>query len=165
MSVSQKINDNGYKNRIAEIAEMNHLFTKVGLPENGDVGEPTVAGSEHESATMLSEIIQVAAVHEFGSPARNIPERSFVRTSFDENFQALQEFKKKQAALVIEGKQSALTGITKIGEWLTNKTKLKINSNVPPPLKPLTIARKHSSRTLIDTAQMINSIQHTEAYV
>ena len=165
MSIKQHINDNGYSARVNDIAEMNHLFTKVGFPENGELGEATKKGSGHEATETMSEIITVAAVHEFGAPARNIPERSFIRTSFDDNFTALQEFKKMQAALVIQGKQSAMTGIRKIGEWLTNKTKARINSNIPPKLADKTIARKHSSRALIDTAQMINSVQHVEEYV
>ena len=165
MSNTQRIIDHGYSSRVDEIAKMNHLFTKVGLPENGEVGQSTQPGSGHDAATYMSEIIAVGAVHEFGAPEKNIPERPFIRTSFDDNFQALQEFKKTQAALVIEGKQTAAIGIAKIGEWMTNKTKLKINSNIPPKLSPFTIKRKHSSRSLIDTGQMINSIQHAEAYV
>jgi phage gpG-like protein len=183
MSIHQRIIDHGYAERINQIAAMDHLFTKVGLPENGEVGEQkkrrvvvrkgkqrfgsytAVRGSRHEAAENMSEIIRIAAVHEFGAPKRNIPERPFIRTSFDDNFPALQEFKKTQAMLVIQGKQTAMTGIKKIGEWLTNKTKAKINSNIPPELDPKTIKRKHSSRTLIDTAQLLNSIQHTEEYV
>ena len=165
MSISQRINDNGYSARIDAIREMNHLFTKVGFPENGTPQESTRKGSGRDMTNEMSEIVKIAAVHEFGAPSRNIPERSFVRSSFDENFIALQEFKKKEASLVIQGKQSAMTGIRKIGEWMTNKTKLKINSNVPPKLADVTVARKRSTRTLIDTAQMLNSVQHEEAYV
>jgi hypothetical protein len=165
MSISQRIVDHGYTKRVNEIAEMNHLFTKVGFPENGEVGEASRKGSEHESISAMSELIQVAAVHEFGAPKRNIPERSFVRSTFDEVFTALQEFKRMQASLVIQGKQTATQGIAKVGEWLTNKTKLKINSNIPPANSLYTEARKKSTRTLIDTAQMLNSVQHEEIYV
>lgn len=162
---------------------MNHLFTKVGFPENGEVGEQRTKvvpirvekgrfagrkhearGSGHKAADTMSEIIQIAAVHEFGAPNKNIPERSFVRSSLDENLQELQIFKKQQAEFVIRGRQTAMVGIAKIGEWLTNKMKLKINSNIPPRLADATIARKGSSKSLIDTAQMLNSVQHTEAY-
>jgi len=165
MSIHQRIIDHGYAERINQIAAMDHLFTKVGLPENGEVGDATRKGSGHKATNQMSEVVTVAAVHEFGAPKRNIDERPFIRTSFDDNFPALQEFKKTQAMLVIQGKQTAMTGIKKIGEWLTNKTKAKINSNIPPELDLKTVKRKHSSRTLIDTAQLLNSIQHTEEYV
>jgi len=164
MSCQQRIIDKGYSKRISEIGRMDHLFTKVGFPENAEVGEAKRKGSGHTRKDNMSEIIQIAAVHEFGAPKRNIPERPFVRASLDENFQELQEFKKKQAHLVISGTQTAMVGIAKIGEWLTNKMKIKINSNIPPPLQQRTIDRKKSSRTLIDTAQMLNSVQHVEEY-
>lgn len=183
MSLTQRIIDHGYSERIDEIRKMNHLFTKVGFPTDGTVGTQDkkrvkvkkgkqkfgsyskVKGSGHEGAETMSEIIAIAAIHEFGAPSRNIPERSFVRTGFDENYPALQSFKKTQATLVMQGKQTAMIGIQKIGEWFTSKIKLKIRSNIPPALQPATIARKHSTRTLIDTAQMINSVQHKETYV
>jgi len=165
MSIRQRVIDNGYSERLDAIREMNRLFTKVGFPENGTPEEPTRKGSGHDMTNQMSEIITVAAVQEFGAPYKGIPERPFVRTSFDDNYDALQEFKKKEASLVIQGKQSAMTAIQKIGEWMTNKTKLKINSNIPPELADETIKRKRSTRTLIDTAQMLNSVQHEESYV
>ena len=162
MSCQQRIIDRGYADRIKEIDNLHHLFTKVGFPENAEpgTGSRTMVVQERN----MSEVIRIAAIHEFGAPKANIPERSFVRSSFDENFQGLQDFKKEQARLVIAGKQTAMVGIMKIGEWLTNKIKIKINSNVPPPLKQMTIDRKGSSKSLIDTAQMLNSVQHVEEY-
>ena len=47
-----------------------------------------------------------------------------------------------------------------IGMTLENEIRLKILSNVPPPLKESTIKRKGSSATLIDSGQMLASISH-----
>lgn len=47
-----------------------------------------------------------------------------------------------------------------IGMVLENEIRLKILSNVPPPLKKSTIKRKGSSATLIDSGQMLASISH-----
>ena len=48
-----------------------------------------------------------------------------------------------------------------IGMKIENAIRLKILSNVPPPLKEATIKRKGSSQTLIDTGQMLASISHS----
>ena len=45
-----------------------------------------------------------------------------------------------------------------LGMQMENKIRLKILSNVPPPLKPATVARKGSSVTLIDTGQMLADV-------
>ena len=47
-----------------------------------------------------------------------------------------------------------------IGMVLENEIRLKILSNVPPPLKESTVKRKGSSTTLIDSGQMLASISH-----
>ncbi|HOL44375.1 MAG TPA: hypothetical protein PK659_09005 [Methanothrix sp.] len=41
---------------------------------------------------------------------------------------------------------------------LRNEIVKKINSNIPPPNKPSTIKQKGSSKTLVDTGNMINSV-------
>lgn len=47
-----------------------------------------------------------------------------------------------------------------LGQDLENAIRLKILSNVPPPLKEATIKRKGSSHTLIDTGQMLADVSH-----
>jgi hypothetical protein len=162
--IRQKIIDHGFAQTLKELDKLGHYFTKVGFPERGEAKEATRKGSGHEIGTDISQIIQVVAVHEFGAPNKNIPERAFVRPSFDENYQALQEFKRLQWKLVTKGNQTAETGIKKIGEWMTARTKRKIQTGHFEPLKEATIKRKGSARPLIDTAQMINSVQHVEEY-
>ena len=48
-----------------------------------------------------------------------------------------------------------------LGMKIENAIRLKILSNVPPPLKEATIKRKGSSHTLIDSGQMLASITHS----
>ena len=48
-----------------------------------------------------------------------------------------------------------------IGMKIENAIRLKILSNVPPPLKEAKIKQKGSSQTLIDTGQMLASISHS----
>lgn len=56
--------------------------------------------------------------------------------------------------------QGMRNGIVKGALYLEAKMVEKINSNIPPPLKPETIKRKGSSTALIDTGEMLGQITH-----
>ena len=47
-----------------------------------------------------------------------------------------------------------------LGEQIVADIKEKIDSNIPPLLSPATIKRKKSTKTLIDTGIMKNSINY-----
>ncbi|MDF7681191.1 hypothetical protein PT300_11600 [Enterobacteriaceae bacterium ESL0689] len=47
-----------------------------------------------------------------------------------------------------------------MGEKLAGEVKRKIQSGIAPPLDPKTIARKGSSRPLIDTGNLLQSITY-----
>lgn len=179
--------------------ELGHWFTKVGFPEAGQLGAPSKKG-EAPPVTAMSQIIKIAAAHEFGANIKHpggtayrtiaiggeiraifisnkeaeefdrrtrphtieIPERPFMRMSFDNNRGELQTFKAARVLAVARGKEDAVTAIKKIGEFMTNKTKMTIRGGQFQPLSRATVLRKHSSRPLIDTSQMINSVQHLE---
>jgi hypothetical protein len=155
MAISQRIVDHGYAAVMSEIKKADHLYVKVGFPVEGELA----AGNAKD----ISEINLIAAVQEFGSEKRNVPERSFIRATFDSEYENLQRFKEHEYLQIVQGKQTALMAIGQIGEWLTNKTKGYIRNIIPPPLKEATKKRKgrggDSAVPLIDTGQMINTIQ------
>jgi hypothetical protein len=159
MSISQRVVDHGFGAIMRELENAKHLYAKVGFPSEGEVGPGE--GKDMESIT------QIAAVHEFGFPDKNIPERSFIRATFDVEYANLQSFKESEYLAIVQGRQTAHNAIGRIGEWLTGKTKMFIRNRIPPPLKPATYNRKHPPRggesavPLIDTGQMINTIQWT----
>lgn len=137
------------------LRQMDNVTTKVGLPAEG-----AVAGEGE--ATSMSEVATVGVVHEFGAPARNIPERSWLRSVYDENRNRLQRVKAKETGRVIDGKQDARQAIARVGGWFAAQVKAKIRKGPFAPLEPETIARKGSTKPLIDTGQMIQSITHVE---
>ncbi len=149
MSCKRIIRDHGYKNVIDEVQKGKHTYTKVGFPLAGKLGDPPTTPS-------MSEMITVAAVHEFGAPKRNIPERSFVRTAFDDNIEEINKRKKIEYQKVLQGKQTVLVAIGRVGELLTNKTKEKIRLGLQPELKV------REGTPLWDTGQLLNTIQHVE---
>jgi hypothetical protein len=60
---------------------------------------------------------------------------------------------------VVLGRMEAREAMTRIGFEFQTQMVRTILTSVPPPNAPMTIALKRSSRTLIDTGQMLNSIR------
>ena len=154
--------DRGWNRIKTELQKAGDSYTKVGLPDDGEVNAGDKIGSGHEEATDMSELIIVGAVHEFGAPNRNIPARPFMRTTYDETKSQLQAMLEKQYDKFIRGSTTIEKALGVIGEWLTGKTIAKINKIKSPPLAQSTIDRKGSKNPLVDTGQMKQSIQHIE---
>lgn len=145
--------DHGWKKLMQVLAQAKsgETYVKVGV-----IG--TAAQSAHEGISN----VELAAVHEFGSPDRGIPERSFIRSTYDEKRDAWTALLKKALRGVYEGKVSLEQALSMVGLRAEADIKRHVTSGVgiPPPLKPATIARKGSSRPLVDTGRMINSVSH-----
>jgi len=130
-------------------------FTKVGFPSEAS---PKGNGP----AKSMLEQVQIAAVHEFGAPKRHVPERSFLRTTHDENREKINKLSDVELDRIFKGESTPEKSLSRIGEFLTAKMKNKIRNRISPALSPVTIAAKGSDVPLIDTAQMIQSITHVE---
>lgn len=111
-------------------------------------------------------MIHLAAIHEFGSPAAGIPQRSFMRSTFARN-EVHQEMVKlcgQLATKVIHGMPlSRALGL--LGAWGSAKMKDTIKQRLtesdkgePQANAPRTIARKGSDLPLVDTGRLINAI-------
>jgi hypothetical protein len=143
-----KVIDRGWNRLVKNLVRSPNVRSKVG-----------VQGSEAEVArTGGLTNAGLAAVHEFGSPARGIPERSFLRSTFDEKQKGYQKELDRIAGMVLDG--AALEGEMRLlGETYRSDIIGKIHSSIPPPLSPETIERKGGESTpLIDTGQLLNSI-------
>lgn len=110
----------------------------------------------HKDSDMT--VAAIAAVHEFGSSDGRIPQRSFMRSAVSQNKNALQTLIEKLAGKVADGEMIRDKALGIIGQYVRDRIVAKINSSVPPPNAPSTISAKGSSRTLIDTGQMKQSV-------
>lgn len=117
--------------------------------------EAKASGKPMKPAAPVS-VAQVAAFNEYGTASA--PERPFVRTAMAEHTKEMKRLTKKAAAQVVDGKMGKSQAIgllcQKVIDWIAQS----IDSNVPPPNAPSTVAAKGSSHTLIDTGQMKNSL-------
>lgn len=103
--------------------------------------------------------VEIAAVHEFGALEAGIPERSFIRSTFDAHRKEYGAILKKLLFRVIEGKMVVRQMFDIIGAKIVADVNRKVRvEGVPPPLKQATINRKGSSRALIDTGRMLAAV-------
>lgn len=149
--VSTKIlKDFDYKliNKLKSQLNQNNKVVKVGVP---------VSSGEEENGI---PIVLVAAVHEFGSPKNNIPERSFIRSAVNENKDAYTRMNRISLAGMLKGVVTIETALGRLGELAKGHMQQKIRKGNFAPLQPATIKAKGSSAPLIDTGNLIQSITY-----
>lgn len=113
----------------------------------------------------LISMAELAAIHEFGAPAANIPERSFIRRTFTEE-EGKAELRKITFGLaqnIVNDKMSLTQALEALGVWGANAVRRRVKMGLWPPLRPQTVKRKGSSAPLVDTGQLINSVTHKVA--
>ena len=71
------------------------------MQKEAQVAVGIVQNQVHENSNLT--IAQIAAVHEYGCAERNIPARSFMRSTFDEKKNENMEFTKKLYDKVLMG--------------------------------------------------------------
>ncbi len=106
--------------------------------------------------------VELALIHELGTRNGHIPERSFIRSSFDKNKAEYLETLKKLFKGVYENKMDVPRALGLMGVKMAADIKKGITkgAGIPPPNAPSTIAAKGSSRPLDDTGRLVNSISH-----
>jgi len=109
-----------------------------------------------------SDLVNYAAYNEFGSHKKNIPERSWMRSTFDEWHDRM--FKKIQDNIIpiLLGRFSKKKLLNQIGSFMTNAMKRKISSSKSwaVPNVDSTIAKKGSNTPLVDSTRMKRSVTH-----
>lgn len=116
-------------------------------------------------AAMLTgaTLVEIGAAHEFGA---GVPERSFIRATIDKNQDAYREqIRKAFRATVVHAARNERTwkpqnsvALKRLGARVEGDIKQYIADGIEPPNSPATIARKKSSKPLIDTGQLRASI-------
>lgn len=106
------------------------------------------------------EILLIANVHEFGSNKMNIPERSFLRAGFDKYNRDIADLCDRLISRVINQEMSLDNALNAIGQFAVSKIQEYLTDLDSPPLKQATIDRKGSSKVLIDTGRLRDSITY-----
>lgn len=153
------VNDKGWNRIKRDIRRLDEAHTKVGFVENAAV-KPGKKGSGEKQLTSMNEVAEIAVINNYGT--RNIPQREFMGSSFDEKKPELLQIQSKAYNSVIDGKISVKKGLKILGVWGSRTIKKKITALKSPPNAPYTIKRKGSSNPLIDTGQMRASVTSKE---
>jgi hypothetical protein len=101
-------------------------------------------------------VATIAYRNEYGV---GVPERPFMRMTIKSSKAAWFEMAAQIAKKQYKGAERVETGLRRLGLKMVQNHKGTIRNGVPPPNSPITILRKGSSKPLVDTGQMINSIR------
>ena len=107
--------------------------------------------------------VELAFIHSFGSPKRNIPARPFIEPAIAQADvkQKIAERMKAAAMQAIDGDaDAALVEMHKAGQYGENAVKDYIGSSNLVPNSPETIRLKGSDAPLIDTGSLRSSVTH-----
>lgn len=91
-----------------------------------------------------------------------IPSRPFMRQTFEQNKNRITTVITKELNMIYDGVSTAKMSISRIGEWYTGQVKRIFRTGNFAANSPATAAKKKSSRPLIDTGELRNSVTHRE---
>ena len=103
-----------------------------------------------------SDLVEYATKNEFGD--QKTPERSFLRSTIDDDNRLFIKFIDKEKKEIVAGRQTRKRALDRLGIFAEGRVKLKINRGPFVPNAPFTIKKKGSSKPLIDTGRMRGSI-------
>lgn len=130
-----------------------------------------------------AEMVMIARVHEYGIeitvtdkmrgylasqgyPLKKettkivIPERSYLRSGYDENVDDITDKMKQMMADVIDGSINQDVFLNAIGVEFAGLIQKKLRDLRDPVNSSMTIERKGSSNPLVDTGRLVGSIRH-----
>jgi hypothetical protein len=130
-----------------------------------------------------AEMVMIAGVHEYGAeitvtdkmrgwmayqgyPLKKetkkivIPERSYLRSGYDENVDDITDKVKQMMPDVIDGNIDPDVFLNAIGSEFAGLIRKKLNDLREPANSSMTVERKGSSNPLVDTGNLRGSIRH-----
>lgn len=154
---------NNFKDIKKDIEKFKKSVVKVGLPAGK-------SGSYEDGTT----IIQVGIIHEFGSPARGIPQRSFLRAPMKMNKDKIKRLIFKEYNKVVDGKTNVNTALNALGAYGESLSVASFRKNDWKPNAPITVEGgwmskggkafkvkgKGSNTPLVDTGQLRQAITY-----
>jgi phage gpG-like protein len=160
-TVNVKVIDHGWeaiKHRVRALRDQ-RAVCKVGV-------QGAEAAANHQDSRLT--VAQIANVHEFGKTIHQprtgrtivIPERSFLRATIDQYQDAIARRQVLLGQGYVLGKFALKPAMELLGQYVVGLIKQRMANGIPPPNSPWTIARKGSSKPLIDTGQLRNSITY-----
>ena len=98
--------------------------------------------------------------HNVGPSTIEIPERPFLRSTFDEHHKEWEQKAAKQLDMVASGRKDAIGMLNTLGNVVEGDIKRKIASGPFTPNAPSTVRQKKSAKPLIDSGRMRSSVRY-----
>lgn len=130
---------------IKYLENMNNRFKG---PDSVKVGLPKGSNNYPDGTS----IIMIGAVHEFGSPSRGVPERSFLRSTLNDNKLKYKIKFKKLSKSIVSGLITKNKALQILGAQLQSDVIGTISLGISPELK------SREGTPLRDTGHLIQSI-------
>jgi len=165
MKFSVKLVDKGLK----DITKRVHQMTggaKVAVGVRGNAALAKKKTKEETEGEKL-RLVDIATIHEYGSFARRIPERSFIRATVKENTAAYKQIMLLMAKQVLDPRKrlDPLKALAILGERVKADIQKRIRAGIGPELSERTLearrrAGSESTLPLVVTGQLVNSISY-----
>lgn len=134
--------------------DLDGVVVKVGVQAKDKAVRRGKGGSIRNTDQPLAVI---AAVHEFG--LGGMPQRSFLRSAYDENLPVIDKMIQRVANGAVFG-LGTNAALNQLGNVVQGMVQRKIVDGPFVPNSPATIKRKKSSKPLIDTGHLRQSIRY-----
>jgi hypothetical protein len=146
MASGVKDTDNGWKSFQKMLRSIGEDEVVIGIPGEINFSIPTTAA--------------IGMVHEFGSEDGTIPERSFIRSTFDKNASKYSRLLNKWIEEAARKKKPNARALFVLGETARADVIASIvNQEIVQDLAESTLARKSPrTKALIDTGNLVGSI-------
>ena len=102
-------------------------------------------------------VAMVAAIQNFGAPARGIPPRPFFSNMVKDKSP---EWPEALGKVLVAKSYDATAALELIGQGIKGQLQQSVVDTNSPPLSPRTIARKGSSKPLIEHGVMLNAVDY-----
>lgn len=154
---------------LKRIETLKSMYVKVGVLSSAG-GEILMIANVHEYGKEIEVTDKMRGffLYKFGVGLRKdtkvikIPERSFIRSSFDARQNKVGESGDKLMEMVINGDLEVRSFYEMLGQTASDAIKdYLINNVVAPPDTELTVRNKHGkSNPLVNTGRLVNSIDY-----
>lgn len=135
---------------LKQLPQIKKMYVTIGFHDG--------AGSYDDGTS----VVEVALWNEFGT--RDIPSRSFIRSTIEENIDKINALREEALVRIIQDKWPAQKALEMIGFRIQVLIQNKIKSNVPPKAAASTVEHKKRegvpNRTLIETGLMLRSVTY-----
>jgi hypothetical protein len=132
------------------IKELERIAKSLKGPDLVKVGLPKESNAYPDGTS----VIMVGAVHEFGSPSLNIPQRSFLRSTVISKRLDYKRLFKLLSKKIVKGEISKLEALRIVGLQVQNDVRAKIIDIKEPALK------SRDGNPLVDTGHLLQSITY-----